>query len=689
MRDRRVLKMTVTAALVTAALGLWHFIDVRTGAVATGDAWLTRGYLVLWAAAVGGVIVCGWMLYGTWKGRGLSLERIYPAAGLFLGLLYLMVLPPLSAPDEVSHYVTAYELSSRLLGQPSRREDGCVLVRARDWFLEDVYGNFEIAFEEGYWAKSGELPTGQAPDGAVALGRELNESTYRTIHDVWTGASGTYQEQWLASGLWRDTEAGTSGEPLADLGASRAGTRGEPQTDQGASRAGNAGNPLVPPGASQTENLTDGSETDGTAAARTDRAETDGMAAARMDGSETDGMAAARTGGSETDGMAAARTGGSETDGTAAARTDGSGTDSSGLMVVTSYPPVTTTPAAYLPQAVGIAAARLLGLDSLWLVYIGRLCNLVFFVAATWLAMKRLPFGKELLFGVALLPMTLHLSASFSYDVMILACVFLLTAVCLDLAFARDRVRVRDVALIAVLAAVAGPCKMIYAPMFGLCLLVPVKKFGGWKRWAAAALAVAVSYGAAMLLVNGSVVARYAAMSAETAVTSNGESGISLSLLLHRPGLLLSMFYNTLVYQLDEFHLTMIGAQLGNLDPVLGVPYLVVLLDTAGLLLLALRVPGEELRLTGGRRIWVFTLCAACAAAALLSMLIACTPRGSLVIEGVQGRYFLPFLPVLLMACKNDRFVLTKDGKRSILYLMFCANAYALCRLYSLVCLRV
>ena len=39
-------------------------------------------------------------------------------------------------------------------------------------------------------------------------------------------------------------------------------------------------------------------------------------------------------------------------------------------------------------------------------------------------------------------------------------------------------------------------------------------------------------------------------------------------------------------------------------------------------------------------------------------MLIAWTPLSSRVINGVQGRYFLPFLPVLLLALKNDWVVL-------------------------------
>ncbi len=93
--------------------------------------------------------------------------------------------------------------------------------------------------------------------------------------------------------------------------------------------------------------------------------------------------------------------------------------------------------------------------------------------------------------------------------------------------------------------------------------------------------------------------------------------------------------------------------------------------------------------LSGGPRIWAVIVCAACFCAILGSMLIAWTPISSPYIQGVQGRYFLPFLPVLLLACKNDRLVLTKSGNRSILYLMYCANGYVLLRLFATVSTRL
>ena len=103
-----------------------------------------------------------------------------------------------------------------------------------------------------------------------------------------------------------------------------------------------------------------------------------------------------------------------------------------GETAVSSQWTVQTTPLAYVPQALGMTLARVLGFGSMGLLFLGRFMNLVFYVAMTYLAMKRLPFGKEVLFGVALLPMTLHLTGSMSYDTVIMGLAFYFTATCLD-----------------------------------------------------------------------------------------------------------------------------------------------------------------------------------------------------------------------------------------------------------------
>lgn len=543
------------AVIVLAAL--WHGLGVRSAVLVTGDSFLMAGYVTLAIVLTVSVAAAG-RLFGIEGKKHLPLEKIYSVVGIVLGSVYLFVLPPLSAPDEVSHYISAYQLSSKFLGQESNASTGHVLVRAEDLFLED--GNGSGAYEpdeNGIW-----LLQPESDENRKLLGQPLTEETYRMIYEA-----GMKERQ---TAFYRN---------LPDV-------------------------------------------------------------------------------------------------------------DLKEQLAVSPYPPVVTTPLAYVPQAIGLALARLLDMSAVGMAYLGRFCNLLFFVGMTTLAMRRLPFGKEVLFGTALLPMTLHLSASFSYDVMIMGCLFYFTAVCLDLAYQKENVTGADLVTVMVLMAVAGPCKMVYAPMMGLCLLISWKKFGSWIRWGVSAAAVLASWAVSMLLVNRQTIVTYATVTDQTVPWAE-EASYSLSYALHNPIRTLQIFYDTILLQADQYHLTMIGSKLGNLDEILNVPYLVVFVFTICLVGLVLRKPGERLILVKGQRIWTFAVCGLCVLVTMLSMLIAWTPLSSTVILGVQGRYFLPFLPICLMACKNDAVILTKDRNRSILYLMFCLNAYVLLRLFSTVCMRV
>ena len=93
-----------------------------------------------------------------------------------LGILYMLVLAPLSAPDEVSHYISAYECSNRLMGLPSVNEKGLIQIRPEDAWLEDGAG---VLADDGSAEGGDEKP--------VILGQSLTEETYRRIHEERSG----------------------------------------------------------------------------------------------------------------------------------------------------------------------------------------------------------------------------------------------------------------------------------------------------------------------------------------------------------------------------------------------------------------------------------------------------------------------------------------------------------------------
>ena len=87
--------------LLIVFLALWHGLEVKAGAAASGNQHLLIAYGILVIAAFASLFVLQKLLK-QWK-----LEQLYLVAGLLLGLGYLFVLPPLSAPDEISHYAAS------------------------------------------------------------------------------------------------------------------------------------------------------------------------------------------------------------------------------------------------------------------------------------------------------------------------------------------------------------------------------------------------------------------------------------------------------------------------------------------------------------------------------------------------------------------------------------------------------
>lgn len=78
-------------------------------------------------------------------------------------------------------------------------------------------------------------------------------------------------------------------------------------------------------------------------------------------------------------------------------------------------------PVTYAPQVVGIAIGRLFGASTLGLLYLARIANLVAFLALTALVARRFPRSGWIPVAVALLPVTLFLAGSASADVLTVA----------------------------------------------------------------------------------------------------------------------------------------------------------------------------------------------------------------------------------------------------------------------------
>lgn len=334
----------------------------------------------------------------------------------------------------------------------------------------------------------------------------------------------------------------------------------------------------------------------------------------------------------------------------------------------------------YLPAAVGITAGRLLGLNSMWVVYLGEIMNLGIYIFLFGLAIRRIPFGKTAMAVMGLCPMALHLAASFSYDPVQIGVVGLYIAYCLELAYGPgEKIEKKDAAVLAALFVSLFLLKIVYVVLGALLLLIPAEKWrrrvgrkkrDPWskkKKWllfggAGLILAVTLTGTVWKLVASG-------ALTGGNQVLVDGDlvTTYSVAQFLSHPLQMIALFGNTLFRRIVYYCMTMFGSQLGwlnvNLQEFLIWGFLILFLLSAA----RMEKNKEPVK---GRDKAVIAVCVLMTVfLVMLSMLFNFTFSGSPVIEGVQGRYFLPLLPLLPCLMANLKWLRVRIRRETALHL--------------------
>ena len=320
----------------------------------------------------------------------------------------------------------------------------------------------------------------------------------------------------------------------------------------------------------------------------------------------------------------------------------------------------------YLPAAVGFSIGRLLGRNLITMIMMARWANLLACALVIWLAVKRMPFGAAVPALIALFPKALQQISSCSYDGMIIAGIFFFTASCLQLAY-DDEIGTADVLLLILSTVFTAACKGgAYLPLVGLVLIIPFTRAGQerkspalWGRIAAA------SAGAAAFLFLSKYVLRlfrmFSRSSGSATILAGQRSIYTFSDLVHDPAGAVKIFMTTLHMRADGLLGEMVGK---NLAQKWFIIYAFILL----VLLAVLHRRGEKIHLRLPVRLWMIFLAFASSMLIFLSMLIAFTVKGATLIEGLQGRYFLPLAPFFFLAAENRAVFRENLEETTLLY---------------------
>jgi uncharacterized membrane protein len=301
-------------------------------------------------------------------------------------------------------------------------------------------------------------------------------------------------------------------------------------------------------------------------------------------------------------------------------------------------------PVAYVPQALGVEVARVTGFSPLGSFYLARLFNLLASIVLVFFAIRAAPFGKLMLLLVALFPVTMSEMASTSPDALMIAGAFFFTGLVLNLS---ERPAVKDKHMVGLLAvgALLITVKPGYFPLVGLIFLLRPGRFASAKRYAAwvggtVALVVLVAVLAAVL------VPKAAAGQAVLGPAQAGADAVAqVKHVLAHPLDFVRVLSRTFSANTIGYGYWMVGL-LGWLT--INVSEVAVFVMFA---LIVIFMGGfDDEPLVGGRRRSVLLLTWA---ATMVSMCVAIYAALSVVggptVAGIQGRYFTPMLPLLLL----------------------------------------
>ncbi|MGI6071166.1 MAG: DUF2142 domain-containing protein [Blautia sp.] len=133
---------------------------------------------------------------------------------------------------------------------------------------------------------------------------------------------------------------------------------------------------------------------------------------------------------------------------------------------------------AYLPQTLFLALGLLFHVPFWLLVAMGRAGNLIFYCLLCYLAIRHMKRGKGLVTVIALLPTSVFLAATFSYDAFINGCILLGMAYLFTEVAEKDRpVSMKNLAVFAVFLVLGSLPKAVYIPLILLGFLLPAKRF--------------------------------------------------------------------------------------------------------------------------------------------------------------------------------------------------------------------
>lgn len=362
-------------------------------------------------------------------------------------------------------------------------------------------------------------------------------------------------------------------------------------------------------------------------------------------------------------------------------------------LIETELIPLETPRYQYFLPAVGITIGRLLGLGTVPVFLLGRFMNLLFWSLCVAYAIKKIPFGKMILFVISLMPMAIQQGASFSYDSFINSMFALVLALTLYILYGKEKIHKYEWGILALASVLLMFVKShTYFLIALLPILIVIRNWKNNRKKACLGLGIIII---CFTLVAGKQIVGVIQSASDNNTqieNSLNESehegnyiewaqypGYELKDLMN-PKLLIRIIYSTIDTNLEFYVDSFIGKPMGWVEIPLSQIFIYIYL--AMIMLVSFKRKNEVIELSRIDRAYLLIAGTLSSAFVFAGMLMEWTPNCFTVIQGVQGRYFLPAIPLLLYAVRSKKIEVDESIDKKIIMgivlTLFFINLYIL-----------
>lgn len=314
----------------------------------------------------------------------------------------------------------------------------------------------------------------------------------------------------------------------------------------------------------------------------------------------------------------------------------------------------------YLPAGLGIFIGKTLGGSIIDIYIMGRIFNLLFYTFLIAIALKLIPYKKNIFAVIFLMPMALVLSATYSIDGYCIGTVAIFIAYCLKLKHEKETINLKEFCILVGLFLVMLTAKsMAYVLVGCIALILPIKATLK-KNKKYLPIIIIASIIAVIILAIGVITVKNTHIKEDTRASGDISVSGQINSILHNPVLDIKVATN----HIKNTFLNMNWYKMLHDDKFFTENCQVVLIPLM-LFILYVSITEDDYNFKISNKVIMILTFLFVYGMTSLVLYLSFSPVGSLNIGGYQTRYIIPILPLLLFCLSSNNIIVKNKENRN------------------------